>query len=102
MQSVIDQLKQNLQLIYRRGLDADAKLTALQQQGKGKFQSVFADDAGFTVSSKRFGPYIEELGKEILALEQAEDDARRQAMLPDVVKKMQLMLTTLGQFRSSL
>ncbi|WP_416306484.1 primosomal replication protein PriC [Neptunicella sp. SCSIO 80796] len=101
MQNIIDKLKDNLQVIYRRGLDADKSLSSLQQQGKGKYQHVFADDAVFNVKSKRFQPYIEELAKDIVQIENA-DEATVKERLPLVIKKMELLFTTLAQLQDSL
>lgn len=101
MQNIIDKLKDNLQIIYRRGLDADKTLATLQQQGKGKFQYVFAEDAGFNVKSKRFQPYIEELAKDIIQLEQS-DEKQQPNLLPNIVKKIELLFATLSQLQDSL
>lgn len=102
MQPIIDKLKENMQLIYRRALDADQALARLQQSGKGKFKHVFAQDAGFTVRSKRFSPYVEELGKQVVELESVQDKAAFEAKLAPIVKKMELMLLTLANFQQSL
>ncbi|WP_088330098.1 hypothetical protein [Lacimicrobium sp. SS2-24] len=102
MQSVIDKLKENMQLIYRRALDADKALASLQQSGKGKFQHVFAEDAGFTVRSKRFSPYVEELGQQMIELESTDNKAEFEQRLIPLVKKMELMLLTLTNFQQSL
>lgn len=101
MQNIIEQLKDNLQTIYRKALDADQSLGKLSANGQGKFQQVFPEDAGFEVSSKRFQPYIEELAKDILALEQA-DKSELKANLPVVVKKMELLFSTLGNLQHSI
>jgi len=101
MQNIIEKLKENLQVIYRRAVDADQNLGKLHASGQGKFQQVFPKDAGFVVSSKRFQPYVEELAKDILALEQA-NDADMQQQLPGVVKKMELLFSTLGNLQQSL
>ncbi|ALS99841.1 hypothetical protein [Lacimicrobium alkaliphilum] len=102
MQPIIDKLKENMQLIYRRALDADNALARLQQSGKGKFKHVFADDAGFVVRSKRFSPYVEELGKQVVELESVQDKAEFETRLAPIVKKMELMLLTLANFQQSL
>lgn len=101
MQAVLDKLTQNMQLIYRKAIDADAALASLHQSGKGKFSNVFADDAGFTVSSKRFQPYVEELAKEVAQLAEADEEDFKTA-LPVIVKKMELLLITLSNFQQSL
>lgn len=102
MRPIIDKLKENMQLIYRRALDADNALARLQQSGKGKFKRVFAEDAGFVCVSKRFSPYVEELGKEVVELESVQDKAEFESKLVAVVKKMELMLLTLSNFQQSL
>ena len=101
MQAILDKLKDNLQLIYRKGIDADQALDQLQKGGKGKHQSVFAEDAGFKVNSKRFAPYVQELADDIQKLEQNADAIDEQA-LATVVKKIELLLITLGNFRQSI
>ena len=101
MQHVLEKLAENMQLIYRKAIDADQSLAKLQQSGKGKFKNIFADDAGFGVQSKRFMPYVEELGKQIAQLDQADNQTVEQA-LPDIVRKMELLLVTLGNLQQSL
>ncbi len=101
MQNVLDKLTENMQLIYRKALDADDSLTKLQNMGKGKFQNIFAEDAGFTVKSKRFMPYVEELAGNVAALANA-DQTNLQQSLPGIIKKMELLLSTLAQFQQSL
>ena len=101
MLQVFQKLAENMQLIYRKAIDADAALDALQKNGKGKFETVFSEEHGFTVSSKRFLPYVEELALEIAKLSEANEEAAK-AALPAVVKKMELLLSTLGQFKKTL
>ncbi|MBC3766590.1 hypothetical protein [Neptunicella marina] len=101
MHNIIEKIKDNLQIIYRRALDADKALSSLHQQGKGKFQHIFADEAGFEVRSKRFQPYVEELAHDVMQLEQA-DQNKAAELLPNVVKKMELLFTTLAQLQESL
>lgn len=100
MQTIQQKLKENVQLIYRKAIDADNLLTSLQQQGKGSFTHVFADDAGFTVKSKRFGPYVEELAKEVAALEQL-DQEQLQPALSSVVNKIGQLFATLANFQQN-
>ena len=101
MQVIFDKLTENMQLIYRKAIDADQSLNQLQQSGKGKFSHIFTDGSGFTVRSKRFMPYVEELSNQIAELSQ-QDDEKIQAALPDVVKKIELLMVTLSQFQQSL
>ena len=99
MQNLLDKLTENMQLIYRKAIDADQALDKLQQTGKGKFANVFAADAGFTVQSKRFMPYVEELASDVAGLSNLASEDLQQR-LPTIVKKMELLLKNLRQFPS--
>lgn len=101
MNKIIAALNDNLRIIYRKSVDADAALDALQAKGKGKFDSIFADGSGFTSRNKRFGPYVEELAGEVSSLVDADQEILNQT-LPDLVQKIELMLTTLEQFKKTL
>lgn len=101
MLQVFQKLAENMQLIYRKAIDADAALDALQKTGKGKFETVFSEEHGFTVTAKRFLPYVEELALEIAKLSEQDEQIAKEA-LPAVVKKMELLLTTLGKFKKTL
>lgn len=98
---LFEKLTENMQVIYRKAVDADQSLANIQKSGKGKFNYVFTQDAGFNVSSKRFMPYVEELASDIVQLQGSEKESLEKA-LPLIVKKMELMLTTLGQFKTTL
>lgn len=100
MEEVINKLKENLQLIYRKALDADKQLDALNKDGKGKFTVIFGEDTEFSSRSKRFLPYVEELALEITSLEANEN--QRTELLPTVVKKIKALLVTLEQFKSTI
>lgn len=101
MQQIFQQLAQNMQLIYRKAIDADSALDALQKDGKGKFNTIFKDEHGFASNSKRFLPYVEEVALEIAKLSEGKEEDAKQA-LPSIVKKMELLLSTLGQFKKTL
>lgn len=101
MQTVLEKLAENMQLIYRKAIDADESLNRLQQGGQGRFNHVFPQDAGFSVHSKRFMPYVKELAGEIAVLTETDQDTLQKA-LPNIVKKMELLLKTLGQFQQTL
>jgi hypothetical protein len=100
MQTIIQSLSENVQLIYRKSIDADQVISRLQHDGKGKFSAIFAKDAGFTTKSRLFKPYVEELANEVLALEKLDQDAVK-AKLPNLVKKIELILKTLNQFQKT-
>ena len=101
MDALHQQLQDNLQLIYRKAIDADAAIDSLQQQGKGKFATIFAKGSGFETEAKRFGPYVKELAGNIDALKGQQQEALAQ-QLPIVVKQIELMFTTLNNFKTSL
>ncbi|MDM7861704.1 hypothetical protein QTP81_13970 [Alteromonas sp. ASW11-36] len=98
MQALHQQLHDNLQLIYRKAIDADAAIDSLQQQGKGKFSTIFDAQSGFTTEARRFGPYVKELATDIEGLKNA-DEAELEKQLPQVVKKIELLFKTLGEFK---
>ncbi|MEC7826452.1 MAG: hypothetical protein VYD12_18065 [Pseudomonadota bacterium] len=97
MDSVHQQLQETLQTLYRKAVDADARLDQLQQQQKGKFAAIFAEDSGFTTRAKRFSPYVEEIAQDWQALKTLPEDEAKAALVP-LVKKIELALATLGQF----
>jgi|TARA_Y100001970_G_C14140369_1_gene806746 hypothetical protein len=97
LDSVHQQLQETLQTLYRKAVDADARLDQLQQQQKGKFAAIFAEDSGFTTRAKRFSPYVEEIAQDWQALKTLPEDEAKAALVP-LVKKIELALATLGQF----
>ncbi|MCF1427777.1 MAG: prephenate dehydrogenase [Shewanella sp.] len=94
---VLEQLQENLQLVYRQAIDADNKLNGLQQAGHGKFQSVFADEQGFRTRSNRFLPYVKELAQELEEMKQQAELAPEDLQL--MVKRLALLLKTLQAFK---
>lgn len=101
MQNIIEKLRENIQLTYRRSVDADAQLEALLQKGIGKHGQIFLKSAGFEIESRFFLPYVEELVKRLESLQNVEVD-KCQAELEVLVKQIHLMLTTLDQFKQSI
>lgn len=101
MQAVIEQLKQNLQLLYRKSIDADEALKILRSQGKAKFDSVFDAKAGFVVSSRHFKPYVEEVALNVDELA-SKDAEQLQSALPDLVHKIDKLFKTMTQFQQSI
>ena len=94
---VLEQLQDNLQLVYRQAIDADNKLNALQQAGHGKFQAVFGKEQGFRTNSNRFLPYVKELAEELEEMKQ--DTELDQEGLQLMVKRLALLLQTLQAFK---
>lgn len=100
MQSIIQKLSENLQLIYRKAIDADQVISQLRNDGKGKFSAIFPNEAGFEHKGKFFKPYVEEVAKAILQLNDLAEDAQKLS-IAKIVKQMEQLLSTLGQFQSS-
>lgn len=101
MNKIIAALNDNLRVIYRKAVDADAALSKLQSSGKGKFQTIFGDNSGFATRNKRFGPYVEELATEVAHIADADETTINKA-LPKIVPKIELMLQTLEKFKQTL
>ncbi|WP_417345169.1 prephenate dehydrogenase [Ferrimonas sp.] len=95
---VIAQFKATFQQAYRQVVDADAMLEQLRQEGHGKFESVFPEGQGFTTRANRFMPYLEEVVGEFDQFEAAPSAEK----LPSLVQKLELLLSTLTQFRESM
>ena len=105
MDSIIEKLNENLQVLYRKGIDADKALDQLKSQGKGKHTAIFPKDVGFSVNSDRFAPYIAELSAQIQSLETSpgdNDNSEFKHSLSAAVKKMEALFITLAQFKGVL
>jgi len=97
---VLTKITENMQIIYRKAIDADSALDNLQRSGKAKFSVIFTEDIGFNSRSNRFGPYVDELAKDVTMLQV--DNAGIKDDLATVVKKMELLLLTLGKLKVTL
>ncbi|KXI30568.1 hypothetical protein [Paraglaciecola hydrolytica] len=100
MNIIIEKLTENMQLIYRKAIDADEAISRLRTDGKGKFTAIFPSDSGFSHQGKFFKAYVEELASDIKQLTELDDETQKTALAP-IVKKMELLLSTLGQFQRS-
>jgi len=97
MNKVLTSLNENMQIIYRKAVDADNTLDKLQTEGSGKFASIFPEGLIFSANSKRFLPYVQELTNDISSLNDNYEDADQH--LPLIVKKIELLLKTLVEFK---
>lgn len=97
MKNILDELNNNLKLLYRLAIDADEKLDSLQKDGKGKFTALFNQDAGFEISAKRFKPYVLEVASDVDGLTQITQLQEQQ--LAPVVKKMHQLHQLLASFK---
>ncbi|NMH60369.1 hypothetical protein [Alteromonas ponticola] len=101
MENIIQALQETLQVLYRKAIDADTALDALQREQKGKFQAIFPEQSGFSTQAKRFGPYVEEVATEWNTLQEKDEETVKQ-QLPALVQKLEQLLTTINQFQASL
>jgi hypothetical protein len=100
MQNILQKLTENVQIIYRKSIDADAIISKLQGSGKGKFKTIFAADSGFTAQSNYFKPYVEELAQDVASLSELSEAQLKQS-LPAVVKKIEHLYTTMTNFQNT-
>ncbi|MCL1050105.1 prephenate dehydrogenase [Shewanella abyssi] len=96
---VIEQLKASLQTAYRQAIDADTRLDALKKAGHVKFNTIFTKDEGFSTSSNRFQPYVQELAAEIDAMSREPDTMEN--LLEGYVRKLGLLLQTMQTFKAN-
>ena len=97
MQAVIEKLNENFKVVYRQALDADKKLDELQQQGHGKFTSLFGKEAGFGFEAKRFKPYVLDVAGDVESLSNMEQLDEQK--LKNAVLKLQHLLQLLATFK---
>ena len=100
MNSIIEQLNNNLKIVYRQALDADLQLDELTKQGKGKFAALFSKDSAFSVEAKRFKPYVLDVATDVEALSQQE--VLDQELLKTTVLKLQQLHRLLSDFKTGL
>ena len=100
MQNILQKLSENVQLIYRKSIDADEIINKLQSSGKGKFKSIFAADSGFSTQSNYFKPYVEELAQDVASLSELSEAQLKQS-LPTIVKKIEQLYTTMTDFQQT-
>jgi len=96
-EKVNQQLLENISLILKKSLSADATLVDLREKDKASFKEVFTKDAGFNCTADTFQPYVEEVADEFLAWQKSQD----QTLLIAIVKKIEQLFTVLGNFEQS-
>lgn len=100
-EQVFEALQENIRQIYRKSVDADHNLDQLRKQDKGKFTAIFNQEQGFETQANRFQPYAEELGRDLLSLQQDPSEQNLQASLPKLVNKIEIQLQMLKVFKSN-
>lgn len=92
------QLIENISLILKRSLTADATLADLREQKKAGFEAVFKKEAGFNCSANTFQPYVEEIADDLLAWQANKE---QQKLLIPLVKKIEQLFTVLAGFEKA-
>jgi len=94
---VSKQLVDNLSIILKKSLSADATLADLREKKQASFAAVFTKDAGFTCSANTFQPYVEEVANDLVFWQKTSD----QQTLISIVKKIEQLFKVLGNFEQS-
>ena len=95
---VSKQLIENLSIILKQSLAADATLVDLREKKQASFAAIFTKDAGFTCSANTFQPYVEEIADDLMLWQQTQ----AQATLVTLVKKIEQLFTILANFEKSI
>lgn len=95
MNPVIEQLNNNLKILYRQALDADNQLDALQKGGHAKFSALLKGPA-FSFDAKRFKPYILDIASDVETLSKQDDLDK--TLLESTVAKLQKIHQLLTRF----
>ena len=95
--AIEQQLIENISIILKKSLSADATLADLREHKKAGFEAVFKKDAGFTCSANTFQPYVEEVANDLVKWQQSHD----QQLLIALVKKIEQLFTVLGNLEQS-
>ena len=95
--TVSQQLVENVSIILKKSLAADATLSDLREKKQAGFEAIFKKDAGFTCSANTFQPYVEEVANDLVFWQKTSD----QATLIAMVKKIEQLFTVLGNFEQS-
>ena len=64
--TVNQQLIDNISIILRKSLAADATLTDLREKKMAGFEAIFKKDAGFNSTANTFQPYVQEVADDLL------------------------------------
>ncbi|WP_435236426.1 hypothetical protein ACR30L_02255 [Psychromonas sp. PT13] len=100
-ESVLEQLQENVKIIYHKAVDADKKLAVLREQKKASFAQIFSADTAFKNHADTFLPYVEELAADLQSI-QVDDEDHYKKLLPGIVTKIELLLKMLTAFNTNL
>lgn len=97
-QSIVEQLQENIKIIYHKAVDADKHLMVMRSQEKATFSKVFTEETIFRQHASTFLPYVEELAADLQAIETDSEDSY-QKRLPEIVLKIELLFKTLNSLK---
>ncbi len=97
-QAIEQQLIENISLILKKSLTADATLADLRENKKAGFEAIFTKDAGFSCSANQFQPYVQEIADDLLHWQANKD---QQTLLIPLVKKIEQLFNVLSGFEQS-
>ncbi len=95
--AIEQQLIENISIILKKSLTADATLADLREQKKAGFKAIFTKDAGFDCSENTFQPYVEEIADDLLKWQETKNNE----LLISLVKKIEQLFTVLANFEQS-
>ncbi len=96
--AIEQQLIENISLVLKKSLTADATLADLRKQKKAGFEAVFKKESGFTCSANTFQPYVEEVADDLLAWQA--NKTQQQLLIP-LVKKIEQLFIVLAGFEQT-
>jgi primosomal protein N'' len=91
------QLVENISLILKKSLAADATLADLREKKQAKFIAIFKQDSIFQCSADTFQPYVQEVADDYVQWQQTHD----KQLLIAMVKKIELLFKVLNEFEAS-
>ncbi|KXJ56647.1 hypothetical protein [Cognaticolwellia aestuarii] len=96
-EAVHKQLIDNISIILKKSLAADATLATLREAKQASFAAIFTADAGFKCTANTFQPYVEEVANDLIFWQKTSD----QQTLINIVKKIEQLFTVLAKFEQS-
>jgi primosomal protein N'' len=91
------QLVENILLILKKSLAADATLADLREKKQAKFVAIFKQDSIFSCTADTFQPYVQEVADDYMQWQQTQD----KPLLIAMVKKIELLFKVLNEFEAS-
>ncbi|WP_448549081.1 hypothetical protein [Thalassotalea fusca] len=95
--NINQQLIDNISLILKKSLVADATLADLREKKQAGFKAIFTPDAGFKANANTFQPYVEEIADDLLVWQQNHNES----LLISLVKRIEQLFMVLAQFEQS-